>query len=83
MNKKITVRNNFDKTVYCVLSGEADFDEQLSEVFSFQKGQGFSAHMSETAVIVTDYFHGEERARFDIISIEDTDQAVQLYWREV
>ena len=38
MNQKMTVINGFGKKVYCVLSEQEDFENQLSEVFSIRKG---------------------------------------------
>ncbi len=82
MNKKFVVRNTFGRTVYCILSNSLSYEEQLMEVLNIKPGYGFCVEMRSDAIIVKDYFHGEERGRFDIVSTKDTKEDVCLNWNE-
>ena len=79
-NKKIEAINALGKNVYCVLSGDLSFEKQLNEVFSFEKGAGYSVEMSNSQIVIKDYFHGDTVACFEIVSITDTDMEVDLKW---
>jgi len=76
MNKKYIIKNNCDNELTFVLSGEKEIDEQLLEVFAIEKGYGFTVEHSAEQIKIVDYFHGETRAAFEIISIEDTSEDV-------
>ncbi len=76
MNKKITIKKNNGQLAYCVLSSDESFDEQLEKVFDLRKGCGLSAVFNDNEIIIRDYFHGENRANIEIISIEDTNEKV-------
>ena len=82
-NKKIEAVNALGKNVYCVLSSELSFDEQLNEVFGFKKGAGYSAEMVGDKILIKDYFHGDTVAQFEIISITDTNMDVDLNWNQI
>lgn len=82
MNKKITVKNTFDKIVYCVLSDEQSFEEQMKEVLSLSPGQGYTVEITDDAVLVKDYFVNEAVGRFEILSITDTNEEVFYYWKK-
>lgn len=76
MNKKYTVKDSFDLSSFFIISEEKDKKEQLEKVFSIQKGYGFCIDYTETDIRIVDYFHGETRASFKILYIEDTDEEV-------
>ncbi len=82
MNKKLVVKNALDKIVYCVLSSDRDYEEQLSEVLGIHPGHGFSVSFDGSSVTIFDYFHGEKRAEFDVISFKKCKEEVCLNWKE-
>ena len=53
--------------------------EQLEEVFTIRPGYGFSVEYTEECIKIVDYFHGETRAVFEIISVEDTFEDISYY----
>lgn len=79
MQKKICLRNSFEKKVACVVCAEAPLQKELEKVFIEHPGQGFSLEVTETAVRIVDYFAGETRAEFQILSIEDTDEPLRYH----
>ena len=80
MNIKVTVKNAFDKIVYCVISPDEDREKQFAEVLGCRPGQGFSARVYDDRVVLVDYFSGENRATFPILSEEACDLPVTLRW---
>lgn len=76
MNKRLTWKNDFNETVYCVLSSETDYEAQLETVFNIKKGYGFSVRFNGKTIKIVDYFHGDTRASFDVVSLEDTEEDV-------
>lgn len=80
MNIKVTVKNAFDKVVYCVISPAEDREKQFKEVLGCRPGQGFSADVYEDRIVLVDYFSGECRATFPILSEEECDLPVTLHW---
>jgi hypothetical protein len=76
MNKKIRFLNAFGQEKYCVFSPNEDLREQWEKVLGVEKGQGFSVDVKEDRACLVDYFHGETRAEFIILSVEDTDLEV-------
>ena len=76
MNKKYTVKNDYDRCSYFVLSAETNLQEQLEQVFSIRKGYGFSLEYDEKTIRIIDYFHGETRASFEIVNIEETNDEI-------
>ncbi len=83
MNKKLTVQTEFGDRRCCVLSPEREPEEQLMEVLGFSKGYGITVELSEKYVKVIDYFHGETRGSFTIVSMEDSELPVSLTWTAV
>ncbi len=81
MNKKLTVKNQFDQNVYCVLSDTQPYAQQLSEVLSVHPGRGFTVEFDEKTVKLVDYFAGETVATFEVLSFVDTDEDVFFYWK--
>lgn len=82
MNIKLTVKNAFDKLVYCVISSTEDREKQISEVMGCTPGRGFSIQLKEKEIDLVDYFAGETRATFYILAEEETDLPVALYWTD-
>lgn len=82
MNIKLTVKNAFDKLVYCVISPTEDREKQLAEVMGCTPGRGFSVNVKSDRLELVDYFAGETRATFYILSEEVTDLPVALYWTD-
>ena len=78
MNKKLVFKNQLGDVRYVVLAQEKDYTPQLEEVFAISKGYGFSVDMTEKAILIKDYFAGETRAKFEIISFEDCELPVNL-----
>ena len=76
MNKRLLLKNSDGEPVYCILSAEEDRQTELEKVFSIQKGYGFSVEYTDREIRLVDYFHGETRARFTILSTEDTEEPV-------
>jgi hypothetical protein len=42
-------------------------------IFNIKKGYGFSVDLWKDRLDIVDYFHGETRASFRILSVEETD----------
>lgn len=80
MNSKLTVVNDDGKKLWCILSSEQDFKAQIEQVLGVMPGYGMSVDISTDIIRLVDYFHGDTRATFTILSIEDTDKAVCLHW---
>ena len=80
MNKKLTVKNTFGKTVYCVLSETKPFKEQLMEVLSLHEGYGYTVEYDENHVSVKDVRTNETVGKFIILSLADTEEEVSLQW---
>lgn len=80
MNKRLTVKTELGDLRYCVLSAEKDYEKQLEELLGVTAGAGFSVKLCDDAVKLVDYFHGETRASFEIISFEDSEEDVSLSW---
>jgi hypothetical protein len=78
MNKKLVFKNQLGDVRYVVLAETNDYTSQLEETFGISKGYGFSVDMTEKAIQIRDYFAGETRAEFEILSFEDCDLPVNL-----
>lgn len=76
MNKKYILKNSEGLRFSCVLSPDRKEEEQWCEVFALSKGHGFSAERWGEVVRIRDYFAGEDRATFLIISEEETEAPV-------
>lgn len=74
MNLCLTMRNEHNETVYCIISKNENMVLEMEKVFSITKGYGFSVDCYKDKIKIVDYFHGETRATFDILSIEETDE---------
>ena len=81
MNKKLIVKNEFQKTVYCVLSDEKPYKEQLMIVLSLNAGCGYTVAYLDDKFLVKDYRTNETVGTFHIISFTDTQEDVVLNWQ--
>lgn len=78
MNKKLIYKTAHGEVRYCVIDPAKDYKSQLEQVFGVMKGHGFSVELHEKGIELRDYFAGETRASFPVVSIEDTDLSVCL-----
>ena len=74
MNQQYILQNNFGEKFRCVLSPDEDAKTQWEAIFNIHKGQGFCVESGKDRIEIVDYFHGETRAAFKILSVEDTDE---------
>lgn len=74
MNLYLTMRNEHNKKVYCIVSKNENLVSEMEKVFSITNGYGFSVECYKDKIKIIDYFHGETRASFAILSIEETDE---------
>ena len=72
MNQRYVLKNDIGKLYTCVISPEKNEDDQWLAIFAMEKGCGFSVGRWGDKVKITDYFHGDTRAEFAIVSVEDT-----------
>ncbi len=82
MNKKLTVKNEFGKIVYCVLSSEEAFEKQMMQMLSLRVGYGFTVDFGKEFVKVKDARTNETVGTFEILSLTDTSEDVVLDWQE-
>ena len=73
MNLQYILQNGDGEKFRCVLSAESDRKDQWEAVFDIKKGYGFSVDLWKDRVDLVDYFHGETRASFRILSVEETE----------
>lgn len=83
MNKKYVLKNPHGETVFCVIDGTKIADDEFKKVLSVTAGQGFSVDVYEDEVRLVDYFHGETRATYEILSVTDTDTPTQYYFEKM
>jgi hypothetical protein len=82
MNKKITVRNEGGLVRYCILSGEANLQDQFNLWYYGDAHPYYGIHISvnSTTVAIEDYYHAEVMASFEILSMEDTEEDIIHAW---
>lgn len=73
MNQKVVLKNDSEKAVYCVVSPEETLTQAMEKVFDIKPGYGLSIAVDDRSVTITDYFHGDTLARFELLSITPTD----------
>ncbi len=83
MNKKITVKTQIGDIRYCIIDFNQDVDNQLAQVHGHDGNHGISARLTDTQILVVDYFHDSLMGAHDILAIEDTDAPVSLKWNTV
>lgn len=80
MNKKVTVKDKFGRTLHCVLAGEGSMEEQMMHVLGLRAGGRFCVDIWENILDVRDCFVGETVGTFRILSINNTEEDVNLNW---
>ena len=85
MNKKITVRSITGQSSYCILSGDKDLEKQLNNWYfgSDDPQNGVCVRFNGIKLDVVDYYHDDRMASFDVVSIEDTNEAPLLNWIDI
>lgn len=77
MNLRVTLKNDENKTVYCVVSQDQGLEQEMEQVFSIQKGCGLGVDVTKTKVKVVNYFRADTLASFEILSITPTEEPLQ------
>ena len=77
MNLQYILQNGEGRKYRCVLSSETNQTDQWERIFDIKKGYGFSVDLWKDRVDIVDYFHGETRATFRILSVEETEEATE------
>ena len=72
MNKRYVLKNSDGQLFACVISPDRSEDEQWCAIFAIEKGYGFTTERWGNKVKIVDYFHGDTRAEFTVVSVEDT-----------
>ena len=75
MNKRYVLRNSDGVRFTCVIAAGGNEDDRWKEVFALEPGCGYSAERWGDEVRIVDYFHGDVRARFAVLSVEETEDA--------
>ena len=83
MNKKLIVKGGDGKLLFCVLSSERSYDDQLCELMEFGKNGGITASLGKESVDISDYYHAERIGSLPVVSFEDTNLCVSLKWNEI
>lgn len=84
MNKKITVKHPDGKILYCILSGDRSFEDQLNEWHYGDANPrgGLCIYVRERTIDVTDYYTASALVSFEILSIENTQLDVAPQWKD-
>lgn len=83
MNKKITVQRQDGKVVSCVISPHLKSGSQLNQVMGFSEGDSFFVDFDEKVIRIVSSVDWQEWGRLSVISVEDTEEAVDLQWKNV
>ena len=83
MNKKYVLKNPHGETVFCVIDGTQNADEEFKKVLNIESGHGFSVDVYEDEVRLVDYFHGDTRAKYEILAVTDTDTPLQYHFEKM
>ena len=75
---RFTLENSDRQRFSCVLNKAADYTAQWEQVFAIEKGYGFCVRCHTDSLDIYDYFAGETRATFRILSTEETDAPCTL-----
>lgn len=75
MNKRYILKNSDGVLFACVIDPQQEEKTQWERIFAIEKGHGLTAERWGDQVKITDYFHAETRAAFQIISEEETREA--------
>ncbi len=82
MNKKITAKNKWDESVWCVIDGTKDMNDEIDRVVGGVPGHGIKASFNGDEILVENYFAGDVIARLPVLSVEDTDDEPFYYWKK-
>jgi hypothetical protein len=66
-----------------VLSDEKDYGYQLEEMMQVGHNNGLCVEVDEKWISVLDYYHAETMAKFEILSIKETEEPVTAEWKAV
>lgn len=77
MNLRVTLKNDENETVYCVVSQAQRLEQEMEQVFSIQKGCGLGINVTKTKIKVVNYFRADTLASFRILSITPTEEPLQ------
>ena len=80
---RIILENDDRKQFCCILQKASDYTEQFEKVWDVKKGYGFSVECYADRVELRDYFAGETRATFRIMSMEETDEPVSYRLQKI
>lgn len=80
MNKRLTVKNADGELMYCVLSQEKDYVEQLSLVLHMSKTGAIGVKFDGKSVQLFDHFCQEVMGELPVVSFEECDEEIKLYW---
>ena len=83
MHKKITVRGGDGKLRYFVLDDAGDIPAQMHTLYQISMDYGIGVELNETSIRVWDYYHAELKGSLPIVSREETELPVALYWTDV
>lgn len=77
MNLRVTLKNDENKIVYCVVSQAQELKQEMEQVFSIQQGCGLGISVTKTKVKVVNYFRADTLASFEILSSTPTEEPLQ------
>ncbi len=83
MNKKITVKRSDGQVMSCILSGDEDFEKQFNIWLfgtEFPTG-GYRAKFYGDSLEIIDCIAYDRVENFDVLSIEDTNEALSASWK--
>lgn len=83
MNQKITIKTEAGEISYFILDPDQAIDQQLAILHGREIGHGITYRLTETQVQMVDYFCDSVIGAHEILSIEDTDEAVSLRWNPI
>lgn len=85
MNRKVTVRRDDGRVRYCILSGDGDLEEvfNLWLFGSTHPEGGYRAKFHTETIEILDCIAYETVTTFELLSVEDTDEATSPYWTDL
>lgn len=80
MNQKITIKTEAGDISYFIIDPHQAIDKQLATLHGGEIGHGITYRLTKTQVQMVDYFCDSVIGAHEILSVEDTDEAVSLQW---
>lgn len=74
MNRKYFVEKD-GKTLFFIVDGQKDLQEELEKLFGIEKGYGLSVELWQDRIEIRNYFRADTVATFPVLKVEDTAQA--------